>query len=136
MHIELHGAAGGVTGSCFLVATAGRRILADCRMFQGGGELHEENAAEFGFDPARIDVLLLTHAHLDHCGRIPLLVKCGFRGEIIATSAMRDLTGLILLDSAHLHEVLLCRSFPTIRPTATRVPGETKNDALPDSPHG
>ncbi|RDC71311.1 MBL fold metallo-hydrolase [Rhodovulum sp. 12E13] len=104
MHIEFHGAAGGVTGSCHLVEAGGRRILVDCGMFQGGRELHEENAADFGFDPAHIDVMLLTHAHLDHCGRIPLLVKRGFRGEIVSTAATRDLTRLILLDSAHLHE--------------------------------
>jgi hypothetical protein len=74
------------------------------RHVPGRRELHEENASDFGFDPADIDVLLLTHAHLDHCGRIPLLVKRGFRGEIICTSATRDLTRLVLLDSAHLHE--------------------------------
>ena len=104
MHIEFHGAAGGVTGSCHLVEAGGRRILVDCGMFQGGRELHEENAADFGFDPGQIDVLLLTHAHLDHCGRIPLLVNRGFQGEIIATAATRDLTRLVMLDSAHLHE--------------------------------
>ena len=104
MEITFHGAAGGVTGSCHLVTCGGRRILVDCGMFQGGRELHEENADDFGFDPADVDVLLLTHAHLDHCGRIPLLVKRGFRGEIICTSATRDLTRLVLLDSAHLHE--------------------------------
>ena len=84
--------------------SAGRRILVDCGMFQGSHELHEENAAPFGFDASSIDFLLLTHAHLDHCGRIPLLVKRGFRGEIIATAATRDLARLVLLDSAHLHE--------------------------------
>jgi metallo-beta-lactamase family protein len=104
MHIEFHGAAGGVTGSCHLVEAGGRRILVDCGMFQGRRELHEDNAADFGFDPAGVHVLLLTHAHLDHCGRIPLLVKRGFSGEIVATAATRDLTRLILLDSAHLHE--------------------------------
>ncbi|MCU4651473.1 MBL fold metallo-hydrolase [Roseibacterium sp. SDUM158016] len=104
MEINFHGAAGSVTGSCHMVTCAGRRILVDCGMFQGGRELHEENANDFGFDPADIDVLLLTHAHLDHCGRIPLLVKRGFRGEIICTAATRDLSRLVLLDSAHLHE--------------------------------
>jgi len=73
-------------------------------MFQGERELYEDNSQEFGFDPASIDFLLLTHAHLDHCGRIPLLVKRGFSGEIITTSATRDLTRLVLMDSAHLHE--------------------------------
>ncbi|MGC9420359.1 MAG: MBL fold metallo-hydrolase [Rhodovulum sp.] len=104
MQIEFHGAAGGVTGSCHLVRAAGRNILVDCGMFQGSHELHEDNAEPFGFDPAEIDILLLTHAHLDHCGRIPLLVKRGFAGEVICTAATRDLSRLVLLDSAHLHE--------------------------------
>ncbi len=104
MEISFHGAAGGVTGSCHLVSIGGRNILVDCGMFQGEHELHTQNAAPFGFDPASVDVLLLTHAHLDHCGRIPLLVKRGLAGEVIATAATRDLTRLVLLDSAHLHE--------------------------------
>lgn len=104
MKISFHGAARQVTGSCHLVEAAGRRILVDCGMFQGSHELYEENAGDFGFDPATIDILLLTHAHLDHCGRIPLLVKRGFSGEIIATSATRDLARLVMMDSAHLHE--------------------------------
>jgi metallo-beta-lactamase family protein len=104
MRISFHGAAETVTGSCHLLEVAGKKILIDCGMFQGGRELHEENAGPFGFDPAEIDLLLLTHAHLDHCGRIPLLVKRGFRGEVVSTAATRDLTRLVLLDSAHLHE--------------------------------
>ena len=104
MKISFHGADRGVTGSCHMIECAGRRILIDCGMYQGGRELREENAEDFGFDPAAIDYLLLTHAHLDHCGRIPLLVKRGFRGEIITTAASRELARLVMLDSAHLHE--------------------------------
>lgn len=104
MKLSFHGAARGVTGSCHLVECCGRKILIDCGMFQGGRELYDDNAAPFGFSPAAIDVVLLTHAHLDHCGRLPLLVKRGFRGEIIATAASRDLARLIMLDSAHLNE--------------------------------
>ena len=104
MKISFHGAAGDVTGSCHLVEAAGRRILIDCGLFQGSRELHEENAEPFGFEPRAIDILLLTHAHLDHCGRIPLLSKRGFRGEIITTAASRDLARLVMLDSAHLQE--------------------------------
>ncbi|HUU74050.1 MAG TPA: MBL fold metallo-hydrolase [Burkholderiales bacterium] len=104
MKISFHGADRGVTGSCHLVECAGRSILIDCGLYQGGHELDEENAKDFGFDPASIDFLLLTHAHLDHCGRIPLLTKRGFKGEIITTAASRELARLVLLDSAHLQE--------------------------------
>ena len=104
MKISFHGAAQGVTGSCHLLECAGKRILVDCGFYQGGRELEEDNADDFGFDAATVDILLLTHAHLDHCGRIPLLVKRGFRGEIITTSASRELARLILLDAAGLQE--------------------------------
>ena len=82
----------------------GRRVLIDCGLYQGRRELVEENAEPFGFDPATIDYLLLTHAHLDHCGRIPLLASRGFHGEIITTAASRELARLVMLDSAHLQE--------------------------------
>ena len=104
MRLSFHGADRGVTGSCHLIECAGRRVLIDCGMYQGGRELHEENAEPFGFDPAAIDYVLLTHAHLDHCGRLPLLARRGFRGEIVATSASRELARLVLLDAAHLQE--------------------------------
>lgn len=104
MRISFHGADRSVTGSCHMLHCAGRRILIDCGLYQGSRELHEENAEPFGFDPAEVDVLLLTHAHLDHCGRIPLLVKRGFRGEIVATAATRELARLVMLDAAGLQE--------------------------------
>jgi metallo-beta-lactamase family protein len=104
MKLSFHGADRGVTGSCHMIEVAGSRVLIDCGMFQGSRELHEENAEAFGFDPAKVDFLLLTHAHLDHCGRLPLLVKRGFQGEIITTSASRELVRLVLLDAAHLQE--------------------------------
>lgn len=103
MEISFHGAAGGnVTGSCHLVWVAGKKILIDCGMLQGNRAMAEENANHFGFDPRMVDYLLLTHAHLDHCGRIPLLTKQGFRGEIITTAATRDLVKLVLIDAAGL----------------------------------
>jgi len=80
MKISFHGADQEVTGSCHLIECNGKRVLVDCGMFQGGRRLEEENATDFGFQAADIDYLLLTHAHLDHCGRIPLLAKRGFRG--------------------------------------------------------
>jgi metallo-beta-lactamase family protein len=104
MKISFHGADQGVTGSCHLVECAGKRILIDCGMYQGGRELVAENAEDFGFDPASIDFLLLTHAHLDHCGRIPLLTKRGFKGEVITTAATVELARLVMLDSAGLQE--------------------------------
>ena len=104
MRLSFHGADRGVTGSCHLLECAGKRLLIDCGFYQGSRQIEEENARDFGFDAAGIDFLLLTHAHLDHCGRIPLLVRRGFRGEIIATAATRDLTRLVLLDAAHLQE--------------------------------
>jgi len=104
LKISFHGADRGVTGSCHLIECAGRRVLVDCGLYQGSREVEEENAEPFGFDPTRIDALLLTHAHLDHCGRIPLLVKRGLRGEIITTSGSRELARLVMLDSARIQE--------------------------------
>lgn len=104
MKLSFHGADLGVTGSCHLLECDGVRILIDCGMYQGSRNLNEENAGPFGFDAASIDYVLLTHAHLDHCGRLPLLVRRGFRGNIIATAATRDLARIVLLDSAHLQE--------------------------------
>lgn len=104
MKVSFHGAARCVTGSCHLVEVAGKRILVDCGYFQGARELLEENTEPFGFEPTAIDFLLLTHAHLDHCGRIPLLVRRGFEGEIITTAATRGLARIVLLDAAGLQE--------------------------------
>ena len=104
MKISFHGADQGVTGSCHLLECAGKRILIDCGMYQGGHELVAENSSPFGFEPESIDYLLLTHAHLDHCGRIPLLVKRGFNGEVITTAATVELARLVMLDSAGLQE--------------------------------
>lgn len=110
MDLSFHGAAGDVTGSCHLLRAAGRNILVDCGLFQGSRRLSEENAQPFGFDPASIDFLLLTHAHLDHCGRIPLLVKRGFHGRIYTTAATVELTKLVLLDAAALQLEALHRN--------------------------
>jgi metallo-beta-lactamase family protein len=104
LRVSFHGADRDVTGSCHLVECASRRVLIDCGLYQGSREIANENADDFGFDPAGIDFVLLTHAHLDHCGRLPLLTRRGFRGEIIATTATRELARLVMLDAAHQQE--------------------------------
>ena len=105
MRIEFHGAAGGeVTGSCHLIEVAGRRILFDCGMVQGGRDAEARNAEPFAFDPASIDALVLSHAHIDHIGRVPLLVKRGFKGPIWTQAATSDLFPIMLLDAASLAE--------------------------------
>ena len=127
MRLSFHGAAQGVTGSCHLLEACGKRVLVDCGLFQGGRDLREENFRDFGFDPATLDVVLLTHAHLDHCGRIPLLVEQGFRGEILATDATLDLARLVLEDTARLQEEEAERS----RRHARRGQGHHREEAEP-----
>ena len=100
--IQFLGAAGCVTGSQFLVTVGEKRVLVDCGMFQGSPQEVERNQMPFAFEPATLDALLLTHAHLDHCGRTPALTKAGFRGPIHATRATVDLTDIVLRDSAKL----------------------------------
>lgn len=104
MRISFHGAAKEVTGSCHLLRSGKTNILVDCGMFQGGPGKKSQNKDSFGFEPKDIDFLVLTHAHLDHTGRIPLLQRQGFRGEIISTPATKELAEIVMLDSAHLQE--------------------------------
>lgn len=104
IRITFLGAAGTVTGSCHLINTGVGKILVDCGMYQGSRELEQRNYLGFGFDPSDIDFLLLTHAHIDHCGLIPRLVKFGFKGTIVCTDATKDLAHPLLLDSAQIQE--------------------------------
>jgi len=133
MKIEFHGADQDVTGSCHLVQCGNTRLLIDCGFYQGSRELDAENAEPFGFDPTSIDCVQLTHAHLDHCGRLPLLVKRGFSGKIVATAASRELAGLVLLDTAQLQEEEAAHRGPEAsRPSAGAPPSPlyTARDAL------
>jgi metallo-beta-lactamase family protein len=98
------GAAGCVTGSKYLVEAAGKRLLVDCGIFQGTTELKDRNWNPLPVDPKTIDYAVLTHAHLDHTGWLPVLVKSGYRGPIYANPATIDLTAILLKDSAHLQE--------------------------------
>jgi metallo-beta-lactamase family protein len=101
MKIKVVGAAGGeVTGSAYLVETANSKVLIDAGMFQGGKDTEAKNRLPEGADPRSLDALLLTHAHLDHTGRVPLLLKHGYQGPIYATSATLDLAEIVLQDSA------------------------------------
>ncbi|MDR4505073.1 MAG: MBL fold metallo-hydrolase [Candidatus Scalindua sp.] len=104
MKITFVGATRIVTGSCFHIQTKEANLLIDCGLFQGTRENEQRNSEPFPFKPSEIDCLLLTHAHLDHSGLIPKLVKEGFRGKILATKATVDLCKVMLLDSAHIHE--------------------------------
>jgi len=100
------GGAGTVTGSSYLIeSAAGKKVLVDCGLFQGGKNMEERNWKEWGFDPARISTLFLTHAHIDHSGKIPKLVKDGFQGRILASPPTAELCSIMLLDAAHVQEM-------------------------------
>ncbi|MFM1931526.1 MAG: hypothetical protein RL226_829, partial [Bacteroidota bacterium] len=104
MNITFHGAAGTVTGSKHLIETGTYKILLDCGMFQGHGTDSDKLNRHFGFDPSEVDVLLLSHAHIDHAGLIPALVAQGYKGPIYCTPATKDLCRIMLEDSAHIQE--------------------------------
>jgi metallo-beta-lactamase family protein len=104
MRVHFHGAAGEVTGSLHEVEAAGQRLLLDCGMIQGSPEAERRNADPFPFEPSRLDALIISHAHIDHIGRIPLLVKRGFDGPIFAQQATAELMPIMLLDAASIAE--------------------------------
>jgi metallo-beta-lactamase family protein len=104
MEITCYGAARCVTGSCFLLDN-GKKYLIDCGLFQGGKEMEGRNREPWGFHPGEVSALFLTHAHIDHCGRLPKLVRDGFHGKIYTTLPTAELVKILLLDSAHIQEV-------------------------------
>lgn len=123
MRVHFHGAAGEVTGSLHEVEAAGHRVLLDCGMIQGSPEAERRNLDAFAFDAAALDALVISHAHIDHIGRVPLLLKRGFRGAIHAQSATADLMRIMLLDSASIAQS------EAERDNRRRPPGEP--EALP-----
>ncbi|MEL6108060.1 MAG: MBL fold metallo-hydrolase [Planctomycetota bacterium] len=137
------GAAGTVTGSCSLVDTGKSKFLIDCGLFQGSKTTQELNYQEFPFDPESIDFLILTHAHIDHSGLLPKLVKNGFSGEILATEATCDLLQFMLPDSAYIQESgvkrhnrnLRRRGLPAVDPIYTMPDAEATLKQLKPHPY-
>ncbi|TDP59617.1 MBL fold metallo-hydrolase RNA specificity domain-containing protein [Aminicella lysinilytica] len=104
MKIKFCGASSGVTGSCHLLTTDKHKVLLDCGQFQGGKAQEAMNYEPFPFEPSEVECVILSHAHIDHCGRLPLLVKRGFTGKIYCTDATADLLEVMLKDSGYIHE--------------------------------
>ena len=104
MRVSFHGAAREVTGSCHLVEADGVRVLLGCGLIQGGRERHERNRAAFSFDPTTLTHVILSHAHIDHSGRLALLLKAGYRGPIVMTDATARLLEILLADSGRIQE--------------------------------
>ncbi len=104
MKIEFFGAAAEVTGSCHVLHVGEHKVLLDCGLIQGSRADEDRNHDPFPFEASEIDAVVLSHAHLDHCGRLPLLVKRGFRGPVYAQEATCELVAILLADAAHLAE--------------------------------
>jgi metallo-beta-lactamase family protein len=101
-NLTFFGATGQVTGSCYLLENNNFRLLLDCGLFQGSKDTEAQNTADFPFDPSSIEAVVLSHAHLDHCGRLPKLVKDGFKGKVFLTEASFSLLELMLRDAVHI----------------------------------
>lgn len=140
MQLTFVGAAGEVTGSCHLLEVGGRRILLDCGLIQGSRRDEARNRDPFPFDAQQIDAVVLSHGHLDHCGRLPLLVRRGFRGPIYAQRASCELVSILLADAARLEErdaEYLSRKFgKNIKPLFTFEDGQEVVRGLKPQPYG
>ncbi|MEZ5668258.1 MAG: MBL fold metallo-hydrolase [Alphaproteobacteria bacterium] len=136
--LKFCGAAGTVTGSCYWITHPGGQFLVDCGMYQGSKTLKALNYGRFPFDPAAVDFLLLTHAHIDHAGLVPKLINAGFKGPVYATAGTRDLLSYMLPDSGYIQEreveILNRRNAqrgqPEVIPIYTRADGEAAIDAF------
>jgi metallo-beta-lactamase family protein len=128
MHLQFLGAATTVTGSQFLLTTERARVLIDCGMFQGSPNESIRNRIPLAYDPAELDAILLTHAHLDHCGLIPHIVNEGFRGPIWATRGTVELAGLVLLDSGKLQQEFAKRGLRWEKRNPERAAAEDRRD--------
>ena len=128
MELTFLGGARTVTGSRHLVDTGRARVLVDCGMFQGGPAESMRNRVPLGVDPTTLDAVVLTHAHLDHCGLLPLLVREGFRGSIVCTAATAELARLVLLDSAKLQEEFAKRAARRERQDPERAAADDARD--------
>src|SRR5256885_11528555 len=133
MDLQFLGAATTVTGSQFLLTTARARILVDCGMFQGSPHDVLRNRVPLAYEPGEIDAILLTHAHLDHCGLIPHVSESGFRGPVYATRGTVELARLVLLDSAKLQEEFAAKHqrFARRHPDRARVEDRAAAAELP-----
>ena len=104
MNLTFHGAAGEVTGSCYLLEAAGQRVLLECGLIQGSAKDEARNQDPFPFDPKSIDAVILSHSHIDHSGRIPFLIKSGYTGPVYTHRACVDLCEIMLRDSGFIQE--------------------------------
>ncbi len=142
--LTFHGAAGTVTGSCLRLSANGAEILIDCGLFQGPKTIKSLNWRPFPFDPKRIDAVLLTHAHIDHAGLIPKLVREGFHGRVHATAATVDLAAVMLPDSGYIQETEVerlnrrnaARGRELVTPIYTRADAEASLDRFHVEPYG
>jgi len=143
VELKCLGAAGTVTGSCYLITHPGGKFLVDCGLFQGSKSLRELNYAHFPFEPEKIDFVALTHAHVDHSGLIPKLVKHGFSGPVYTTRGTRDLLTYMLPDSGYIHETEVKRlnrrnrqrGQPAVQPIYTKADAEASLDRITIRPY-